>query len=295
MNSSPASVTNSPEPIAAPRLVRVRTAARRHWLGLEGTAEQAEGAAKIRAQYYATSQEFHRAALRLYRALSGPEKSATAPAASLIGNPNVQLYLAYSLLWDAFRQVYTAAAHTAFALGEAERAPEEDEASRAARVLGAPYLRDEDYAGIGLLLNGEMAPGAIDRLLSRSSRELHEIYGVQEFGTLTNLSAFLDGLLAENGEEPTTPQPENATAAAWVVRALDDAGAALDLDQAQLPQKYRSAILNQCRQIRLNLNFVGKSDDSLDDALLMLRAFSLLEPVVQLLLRPEQKSAIFAL
>jgi len=275
------------------RLTRVRSAARRHWLGLDASPEHVEASAKIRRQYYATSVEFHKASLRLISALTS--QTDAGPKTSIFGNRNVQLYAAYSLLWDAFVQIATAASHTTFALGDADRLPPEDEVARIARVLHPPFLTDKDFDSVTLLHNGEMARGAVDRLLTRESRELQEIYDIHDPGTLTDLTAFLEGLVSVTVTQGPDGSQERFEEPAWVVRTYGPDGRPLDLENASAADKYRYAVLYQCRQIRLNLNFIGKSEDSLDDALLMLRSFSLVEPLVGLMLNDAHRTAIFAL
>src|SRR6201999_3039851 len=126
-----------------------------------------------------------------------------------LGNRNVQLFLAYSILWEAFDHIYTAAAYTAFATSGPERAPLEDERSKIARVLTPPLLEDRDLRAIQALKNGEIANTAINRMIGRSSRELREIYGVTSEYSLTDMDAFLQGVIeiTETLDEATTWQP----------------------------------------------------------------------------------------
>jgi hypothetical protein len=81
----------------------------------------------------------------------------------------------------------------------------------------------------------------------------------------------------------------------WVIRPLDDVGKLIDADSPFSASKYRSVIKWDCYQIRRNLNFLGKSEGSIDDAILIIRAFCLVAPVVTLLLHESRRSIIFAL
>jgi hypothetical protein len=79
------------------------------------------------------------AASTLYDTLGiEPEKLSARKAPFSLGNRNVQLLLAYSILWEAFDHIYTAAAYTDFARNGPERAPIEDERAKIARPEPAP-------------------------------------------------------------------------------------------------------------------------------------------------------------
>jgi len=266
------------------RLERVRAMARRHWLG-EGGDEAARIAShELRYQYQRTAEEYRRAALSLYDALSGQGSQA------LPVSRNAQLFLSYSTLWEAFEHIYVAASFTRFCQGDAERAPIESEREQIRAVLSAPYLLNRDFHGFGLLRNGETPDGALTRLLSRSSRELQDIDGVVTDQTLTDTDAFLGGVVEISGDAEGTHEHET-----WTVRALGDEGEPLDADAPFGGEKYRGALVWHAFQIRHNINFIGKSAGGIDDALLIIRSFCLLEPVVAVLLSDLKTSAIFGL
>jgi len=288
---------HNPEPAQRRRKERVRAFAERHWLGAGLAAEQRAAIDEIRRQYALTAREYFQAASTLYDRLGiDPARLSARKAAFSLGNRNVQLFLAYSILWEAFDHIYTAAAYTDFARGGPARAPLEDERSKIARVLSPPLLTDGDLREIAALKNGETTNAAISRLIGRSSREMKEIYGVTSDGSLTDMDAFLQGVV-EVTETRAGPAAWHAAAEAesWLIRPLDDAGKPIDADSPFSASKYRSAITWDCYQIRRNLNFLGKSEGSIDDAILIIRAFSLVWPVVNLLLHDSRKAAIFAL
>ena len=269
------------------RKVRVQAKSQQHWLGIGATPEQKTIAAEIRHQFFETASEYYKAAYSLYDHLrsQGQGNLPARPAFSLV-NRNVQLFLAYSILWESFKHIYTAAAYTHFAEHGPERDALEDERTQIDRVLRAPILPDEQLAKITLLRNGETAQGTIMRIASRSSRELKEFYGIAEEQTLTDMDAFLQGIVAvEAAQEHQT----------WSVRPLDDAGQPIDATGPFTAEKYRSVLKWDCYQIRHNLNFVGKSENSIDDAVLIIRAFCLLDPVVGTLLQDKSKALIFAI
>ncbi len=293
--------TEPSNPIAEPaqrkRKERVRAFAEKHWLGVGATAEQRAAIDEIRRQYLFTAHEYLRAASTLYDNLGvSPEKLTARKAPFSIGNRNVQLFLAYSILWEAFNHIYTAASYTDFARNGPERAPLEDERSKIARVLSPPLLENRDLRDITVLKNGETANEAIKRMIGRSSRELKEIYGITSEYSLTDMNAFLQGVVevTETQDNATTWQPEEE-AESWIVKPLDDAGKLIDPESPFSAAKYRSVIKWDCLQIRRNLNFLGKSEGSIDDAILIIRAFCLVAPVVHLLLHESRRSAIFAL
>jgi hypothetical protein len=285
------------EPLQRRRKERVRAFAEKHWLGI-GLAEQQQAAIdEIRRQYALTAREYFHAASTLYDTLGiAPEKLSARKAPFSLGNRNVQLFLAYSILWEAFDHIYTAAAYTDFARNGPERAPLEEERAKIARVLSPPLLDDRDLSTIHALKNGEIANTAINRMIGRSSRELKEIYGVTSEYSLTNMDTFLQGVVevTETLDEATTWQPA-AEVESWVIRPLDDSGTLIDADSPFSASKYRSVIKWDCYQIRQNLNFLGKSEGSVDDAILIIRAFCLVAPIVTLLLQESRKAAIFAL
>jgi hypothetical protein len=276
---------------------RVRALCRRHWLGLDESAEHRAAADRVRHGYYVTATEHYRAATRIYEILTAPEKQASPhPPAFTYVHRNVQLLLAYSALWEAFRYVYDAASYTHFALAGAEREPVEGTRAKMDRVLRAPILPEPEVLAIGLLRNGETPAGAIQRLCSRQSRELEQIAGEAHPQTLTDMDAFMQGRIAASPATQTNEAPATDHAwESWVVRALDDAGLPIVPDSPLSAEKYRSAIQWFCYQIRRNINFVGSSGDSLDDVILVIRAFCLLDPIVNLLLQESRKNAIFAL
>lgn len=275
----------APEYPAPLRLVRRRDAARLHWFGDdEATSRHAE---TLRRQYEWTAQEYQKAALGLYENLAGANGQ---PADLFLANRNVQLFVAYTVLWDAFEHVYTAYSHTAFALGPDEEAPVLTEDDRIAAVLARDVIPDEELENAPPLRHGETVASALDKLLSRASRDIVDLYGEIQPGTLTDLTAFLDGTVALAPDNtPVTPT------AAWTIRALDEHGRPLDLETASLADEYRCAIRFHCRQIRMNLSFVGQSEASIDDALLLIRAFGLLEYVLGILLSPARRDRIFSL
>jgi hypothetical protein len=285
------------EPLQRRRKERVRAFAEKHWLGI-GLADQQRAAIdEIRRQYALTAREYFHAASTLYDTLGiAPEKLSARKAPFSLGNRNVQLFLAYSILWEAFDHIYTAAAYTDFARNGPERAPLEDKRTQIARVLTPPLLEDRDLREIHALKNGEIANTAINRMIGRSSRELKEIYGVTSEYSLTNMDTFLQGVVevTETLDESTTWQPATEVEG-WVIRPLDDSGTLINPDSPFSASKYRSVIKWDCYQIRQNLNFLGKSEGSIDDAILIIRAFCLVAPVVTLLLHESRKSTVFAL
>src|SRR5205823_2156117 len=163
---------------------------------------------------------------------------------------NVQLFLAYSILWEAFDHIYTAASYTDFARNGPERAPLEDERTKIARVLSPPLLADRDLRDITVLKNGETANAAITRMIGRSSRELKEIYGITSEYSMTDMDAFLQGVVKviETQDDATIWQPE-AEVEGWMVKPLDDAGKLIDPDSPFSAAKYRSIIKWDCYQI----------------------------------------------
>ena len=284
-------------PAQRTRKERVRAFAERHWLGVGIAVEQRAAIDEIRRQYLITAREYFQAASTLYDTLGvQPEKLSARKAPFSLGNRNVQLFLAYSILWEAFDHIYTAASYTDFARHGPERAPLEDERTQIARVLSPPLLEDSDLRDITILKNGETANAAIKRMIGRSSRELKEIYGITSEYSLTDMDAFLQGVVevTETQDGTTSWQPE-AEVESWVIRPLDDTGKLIDPDSPFSASKYRSAIKWDCYQIRRNLNFLGKSEGSIDDAILIIRAFCLVAPVVRLLLEESRRAAIFVL
>ncbi len=263
------------------RLQRVREIARRHWLGEGGGETGAATSHELRFQYQRTAEEYRRAALSLYDALGADERRFS------FVSRNAQLFLAYLTLWEAFEHIYQAASFTRFCNGDRERAPLEPRRDQIRAVLSAPYLLNPDFHGFGLLRNGETPDGALTRLLSRSSREMQDTYSEGFDQTLTDTNAFLSGVV-----QITTPQSERET---WTVRALDDQGQPLDPDAPFSGEKYRGALTWHAFQIRHNINFIGKSAGGIDDAILIIRSFCLLEPVVAVLLSDSKKAEIFAL
>src|SRR5919202_1141349 len=213
-----------------------------------------------------------------------------------LANRNVQLFLAYSILWEAFNHIYTAASYTHFALHGAEYDELEEERAKIERVLRPPILTDADLATIKVLKNGETVNSAINRMINRSSRELKELYGVAYDQTLTDMNAFLQGVVeVEETRSPEGTWLPQSQAQSWVVKALDSSGRPIDPESDWSAEKYRSVIKWHCYQIRNNLNFVGKTEGSIDDAILIIRAFCLVEPVVALLLQESRRALIFAL
>jgi hypothetical protein len=278
------------------RYERVRALAAKHWLGVGMTPEQQAAAAEIRGQYMLTALEYLKAARALYETIGvQPEKVSAHKAPFILGNRNVQLFLAYSILWEAFSHICTAAAYTAFARSGPERAPLDDERARIAHVLRAPLLDDQDLHEMKILRNGETPNTAIKRMITRSSRELREIYGITAEYSLTNMSAFLQGVVEVTEQQNGSTWQPHAETESWVVHPLDDEGQIIDPDSPFSARKYRSVITWECYQIRTNLNFLGTSDGSIDDALLIIRAFCLLEPLVQMLLNESRRDLIFAL
>ena len=290
-------MNHNTEPAQRRRKERVRAFAEKHWLGIGLADPQRATINEIRRQYALTAREYFQAASTLYDNLGiAPEKLSARKAPFSLGNRNVQLFLAYSILWEAFDHIYTAAAYTDFARNGPERAPLEDKRTQIARVLTPPLLEDRELRAIQALKNGEIANTAINRMIGRSSRELKEIYGVTSEYSLTNMDTFLQGVVevTETLDEATTWQPA-AEVESWVIRPLDDSGTLIDPDSPFSAAKYRSVIKWDCYQIRQNLNFLGKSEGSIDDAILIIRAFCLVAPVVTLLLHESRQSMIFAL
>lgn len=276
---------------------RVRATAQKHWLGVGATPEQKAALDEIRRQYYVTASEYYKSALYIYDSLGvQTEKLLGRKPPFSLTNRNVQLFIAYSILWEAFNHIYTAAAYTEFARSGPERAELEDERTKIMRVLTAPILTASDFAKITHLKNGEAANTALNRMVNRNSRELKEIYGVGYDQTLTDMDAFLQGVVELSEIQTSDCHWQIQTEAdSWVVKALDSHGQAIDPESAFSPEKYASVIKWHCLQIRHNLNFVGKSDGSIDDAILIIRAFCLVEPVVGLLLKEDKKALIFDL
>ncbi len=290
-------MNHNTEPARRSRKERVRAFAEKHWLGIGLADEQRAAIDEIRRQYALTAREYFHAASTLYDTLGiAPEKLSARKAPFSLGNRNVQLFLAYSILWEAFDHIYTAAAYTDFARNGPERAPLEDERAKIARVLSPPLLEDHDLQNIAVLKNGEPANAATNRMIGRSSRELKEIYGVTSEYSLTDMDAFLQGVVevTETQKSTTTWHPA-AEVESWVIRPLDDAGTLINAASPFSVSKYRSVIKWDCYQIRRNLNFLGKSEGSIDDAILIIRAFCLVTPVVTLLLHESRRSSIFAL
>ena len=276
---------------------RVRATARKHWLAEGATADQRVIIDEVRRQYFVTASEYYKAALYIYDSLGVQnQKVGLHKAPFSLANRNVQLFIAYSILWEAFDHIYTAAAYTAFAQTGSERAPLEEERYKISRVLDPPILTEEDFAHIGHLKNGESVNTALNRMVNRNSRELKELYGVGYDQTLTDMDAFLQGVVeVTQVETPDHQWQARSQDEAWVVKALDTTNQPIDPTQPLSAEKYRSVIKWHCWQIRNNLNFVGKSDGSIDDAILIIRAFCLVEPIVALLLKDDKMSAIFAL
>lgn len=276
---------------------RVRTTARKHWLAEGATPEQKSIIDEVRRQYFVTAGEYYKSALYIYDSLGVQNQKVAAHKAPFsLANRNVQLFIAYSILWEAFDHIFTAAAYTAFAQNGPEYDALEDTRHKISRVLLPPVLTDEDFSKINHLKNGEPINTALSRMVNRNSRELKELYGVGYDQTLTDMDAFLQGVIEL--KQVATPDAQWHTQGqteAWVVKALDSAGRPIDPDLPFSAEKYRSVIKWHCLQIRNNLNFVGKSDGSIDDAILIIRAFCLVEPIVALLLKDDKKSTIFAL
>lgn len=283
--SEPGASSTTPE--------RVRALCQKHWLGLNETPEHQAAAQQVRKGYFTTATEHYKAALRLYDSLTSTPRQATGATPVLTQiNRSVQLLLAYSVLWEAFRHIYNAAAYTHFARFGTEGAPRESDRSKMDRVLREPFLPEAEVAKITLLHNGETPTGAIARLCSRHSRELEKISGELRDQTMTDMDAFMQGAVTATLEGQETSEHSWE---AWVVRPLDDAGNPIDPDSRLDLAKYRSAIKWLCYQVHLNINFVDTSDDSLDDVILIMRCFCLLEPIVGILLQPGRKDSIFAL
>ncbi len=279
------------------RLERIQATAQKHWLGRGATPEQQASSDEIRRQYYVTAQEYHRSAHALYESLHVQMKRAAAHKAPFaLPNRNVQLFLAYSILWEAFNHVYTAAAYTHFAAEGPDRAEVEDERTKIDRVLNPPILTDADLSKITVLKNGETVNHALSRMVNRSSRELKEIYGKTDDHTLTDMDAFLQGVVAVTEVQDAAGEwQRQAQHESWTVQARNARGEPINGDDPWSPEKYRSVLRWHCYQIRTNLNFVGKSEGSIDDAILIIRAFCLVDPIVGMLLQPVRQAAIFAL
>jgi hypothetical protein len=276
---------------------RVRATAQKHWLGLAAKGEQKNILSEIRRQYYVTATEYYKSALYIYDSLGVQNQKLVAHKQPFaLANRNVQLFIAYSILWEAFDHIYTAAAYTAFAQNGPERADLEEARSKITRILSAPYLTDADLAKVAHLKNGESVNIALNRMVNRSSRELKEIYGVNYDQTLTDMDAFLQGVVEiTESQAPDCSWQVQSQADTWIVKALDSHAQPIDPDSDFSAEKYRSVIKWHCYQIRNNLNFVGKSDGSVDDAILIIRAFCLLEPLIGLLLQDNKKSLIFSI
>ncbi|HEY4002335.1 MAG TPA: hypothetical protein VGO93_25915 [Candidatus Xenobia bacterium] len=276
-----------PTRIKTPRIERVRAFAAKHWLGVGLPDDKQAAVEEIRRQYLLTAQEYSKAARGLYDALGvQPQRLAAQKSPFMLGNRNVQLFLAFSILWEAFNHIYTAAANTAFSRGAVERAPLESERDQIGRVLSPPILDDEALQSIGMLKNGEMPGVAVRRLMGRSSRELRDLYGVTYEASLTDLNAFLQGRVSVTDSKEVE---------SWIVLPRDDDGKPVDPDSPFNAAKYRSVVKWDCSQIRTNLNFLGKGDGSIDDAILIIRAFCLVAPIVDLLLDQSRRGLIFAL
>jgi hypothetical protein len=279
------------------RKERVRSFAERHWLGVGVADDQRPAIEEIRAQYLMTAREYYHAASTLYDTLGvQPEKLAARKAPFSLGNRTVQLFLAYSILWESFNHIYTAAAYIDFARNGPERTPLEDERTKIARVLSPPLLEDAALHKITTLKNGETPNVAINHMIERSSRELRDIYGITAEYSLTDMDSFLQGVveITEAQADAAAWQPIEE-AQSWVIKPLDDAGNVIDPELPFSASKYRSVIKWDCYQIRQNLNFLGKSEGSIDDSILIIRAFSLVAPIVNLLLHESRRAAIFAL
>ena len=276
---------------------RVKATAQKHWLGIGATPEQYATIAEIRRQYYVTASEYYKSALYIYDSLGVQNQKLVAHKQPFaLANRNVQLFIAYSILWEAFNHIYNAYAYTDFARNGPERAQLEDDRTKISRVLSQPILTDKEIEHIGPLKNGESVNLAINRIVNRSSRELKEIYGISYDQTLTDMDAFLQGAVETTQTQTadfgwqTDPSVDG-----WIVKALDDQNRPINLESPFSADKYRSVLKWHCYQIRNNLNFVGKSDGSIDDAILIIRAFSLVEPIIGLLLHENKKNAIFDL
>jgi hypothetical protein len=297
MSETPTDKLNTKLPDIRKIKERVQSTAQKHWLGLGAKSEQKVALDEIRRQYLVTANEYYKAALYIYDSLGvQTEKLVAHKAPFSLANRNVQLFIAYSILWEAFNHIYTAAAYTAFAQSGPEHAGLEEERTKIMRVLTAPILTEADFAKITHLKNGETANTALNRMVNRNSRELKEIYGIGYDQTLTDMDAFLQGVVELTEVQSSDcswqlqTQVEN-----WVVKALNSSGQPIDPDSSFSAEKYASVIKWHCFQIRNNLNFVGKSDGSIDDAILIIRAFCLVEPVVAVLLKDDKKGLIFAL
>jgi hypothetical protein len=297
MNLMPQTGAETTSPMSRKILKRVNSTAKKHWLAEEANDEQKAVIEEIRRQYHTTASEYYKSALYIYDSLGVQAQKRVSHKIPLsLANRNVQLFIAYSILWEAFNHIYTAASYTAFARNGQEQETLEEERAKIERVLNPPILSDEDFTKVGPLKNGESPNGAINRIVNRSSREVKEIYGIGYDQTLTDMNAFLQGVIevteTKNAAGEWEIESENGT---WLVKALDQKGQQIDPESGFSAEKYRSVIKWHCYQIRNNLNFVGKSDGSLEDAVLILRAFCLLEPVVALLLQDNKKPHIFAI
>ncbi len=294
---SDATTNSNKTPVTRTIKERVRATAQKHWLGQAAPLDQKANLDEIRRQYWVTANEYYKSAIYIYDSLGVQNQKMVAHKAPFaLANRNVQLFIAYSILWEAFNHIYTAASYTAFATDGPEHDTLEEERTKIERVLHSPILTDIDLAKITLLRNGEPVNSGLNRMVNRSSRELKEIYGVGYDQTLTDMDAFLQGVveITENQTASCDWQPVSQTNT-WVVKARDSAGQPIDPDSDFSAEKYRSVLKWHCFQIRNNLNFVGKSDGSVDDAILIIRAFCLVEPVIKLLLQDEKKPIIFAL
>src|ERR687885_2126590 len=115
---------------------RVRASAQKHWLGAGANPEQLATIEEIRRQYLGTAREYYKSACHLYDNLHVQKKNLVAHKAPFpLDNRNVQLFLAYSILWEAFNHIYTAASYTHFAFHGPERDELEDERTKIERVL----------------------------------------------------------------------------------------------------------------------------------------------------------------
>lgn len=276
---------------------RIRSIAQKHWLGLGANPEQKKTVDEIRRQYFNTATEYYKSALYIYDSLGVQNLNLSGRKVPFsLTNRNVQLFIAYSILWEAFNHIYTAASYTAFAHSSTEYSDLEDERQKIKRVLSAPILTETDYAKITILRNGESLNTALNRMVNRNSRELKEIYGVGYDQTLTDMDAFLQGVMEITEiQGPDCNWQPASQVETWVIKALDTHNQPIAPESGFSGEKYMSVIKWHCFQIRNNLNFVGKSDGSIDDAILIIRAFCLVAPVVGLLLTDEKKPDIFAI
>jgi len=275
---------------------RTRQTSLRHWLGSGEPSDHRAVVDEIRRQYQVTAREYYNSAMFIYDSLDIKAHALLNRAPLTLTNKNVQLFIAYSILWEAFDHIYTAASYTAFARGDKELDYLEEDRTKIGRVLVSPFITEEEYSSITHLRSGETSNFALNRMLNRSSRELKIIYGVGYDRTLTDMASFLQGVVEfKQVSSGTGELKTQTTRETWVVEAVDSRGEKIDAEGEFNSEKYRSVITWHCFQIRKNLNFVGKSDGSIDDAILIMRAFCLLEPIVRILLVDSKKGHIFAL